>query len=245
MKISFFISLFVFCVLRLYAEQMSIDKTYLLPEEHPIKSELDQLFSTSRVIFNLRTLRAVGFETSGPRKFTKIIIATHPQFPHYLFKLFLDVQRYEKSLSIYESLVQRVQGAQLIHEEIKKNQWEHLFKVPNKWIYVLPCTPETPSEFEQKRFLLVEDNMQIHPDKVNESIWKSDNLSPEFLYSLFQLLTITGYRDVKPANIPFSLDGKAAFVDTQTVLSEVRYSKMTPYLSSRNQKFWKNLIKNQ
>lgn len=218
---------------------------YLLPNDHPIKASLDRLFGSSRVLLNLKTLRAAGFVTDGPRKFTKIIVATHPDFPDYIFKLYLDAQRFEKPLAFHEYLMQRIDGAHLLQKEIDKNGWQSLFKVPNKWIYALPASPSAPSEFMAKNFLLVEDNMQIYSDEQNDKLWKSDHVSQEFLQIYFQLLTLTGYQDVKPANTPFSLDGKVAFVDTQTFLSEVRYSKMTPFLSPSNQKYWKSLIKTQ
>lgn len=217
---------------------------YLLPNDHPVKARLDRLFSMSRVLLNLKTLRAAGFVTDGPRRYTKIIVATHPDFPDYIFKLYLDAQRFEKPLAFHEYLMQRIDGAHLLQKEIDNNGWQSLFKVPNKWIYALPTSPSAPPEFMAKNFLLVEDNMQIYSDEKNEEFWKSNQVSREFLQIYFQLLTLTGYRDVKPANTPFSLDGRVAFVDTQTFLSEVLYHKMTPFLSPSNQKYWKSLIKN-
>lgn len=67
----------------------------------------------------------------------------------------------------------------------------------------------------------------------------------ELLSALYDVLEITGLKDcAKPANIPFSQDGRIAFVDTQSWKEwPVDYNKLTDYLSPDLQVYWKNKIK--
>lgn len=218
--------------------------SYLMPENHPIKPALDQLFSASRVLLNWESLCAAGFEATKPRKFTRLIVASHPDFPGYIFKLFVDAQRYEKKELVHEYWINRIVGARLIEEQIVRNGWQHYFKVPKKMLYILPKDPQPPKEFYAKNSILVEDNMNIFSSSDNNALWKSDSISTEFLKALFTLAESIGLGDMKPDNIPFSLDGRAAFVDTQTYHVKGGAKKMTSYLSPENQTYWKQLIKN-
>lgn len=215
----------------------------LIPEEHPMKGHLDRIFSENRVTFTMKSLKLAGFKASRPRKFTKIIVASHPDYPEYIFKLFVDAQRYEKRISVYEYWALRIQGARLIQEEIDKNGWQHLFKVPVKYLYPLPKDPSCSSDFYSKDYLLVEDNMNIYPDSENNAIWKSDQVSQEHLSHLFTLVKTLGLSDsVKPANVPFSRDGKIAFVDTQAFHRKVDFKHFKPFLSKKNREYWNQLI---
>lgn len=218
---------------------------YVIPESHPAKKPLNNIFSASRVLKNLKTLRAAGFEISGPRKFTRLIVASHFDIPGYIFKLYIDAQRPHKNTPEYEFWILRIQGARLIQEELELNGWQDLFKVPQKWIYQLPSQPAPSEDFAAKNFILVEDDMGLYPDDINKEIWKSDAISETLLTALFYLLKKIGLHDcVKPDNIPFSVDGRVAFVDTQTFHEKVSYKEFASYLSPKNQKFWKNLILN-
>lgn len=219
--------------------------SYLMPDDHPIKAKLDAIFSSARVLESLETLRKAGFKTGQPRVFTRVIVARHPSFPGYLFKLFLDAQRYDKVLPLYKYWGERIQGARLIQQEINNRGWQHLFKVPQKWIYALPPKPAAKSDFYAKNYLLVVEDMQIFPASENNKMWKSDALPYEILHHLFILVKELGLSDsMKPDNNPFSKDGRIAFVDTQAFHRSPRFRNMLPYLSSKNKKVWGEFIKN-
>lgn len=219
-------------------------RPYLLPNDHPIKSSLDALFSSDRVILNMKKLLKAGFQTAGPRKVTRLIVATHPDFPGYIFKLYLDAQRYHKDTPEHKLWMMRIQGVQLIQKEIDAHGWQGMFKVPKKWIYALPKDPDPSTDFLTKNYILVEEDMDIYPDAKNKKLWKSNQVSQELLSALFTILKNVGLNDcVKPDNIPFSKDGRVAFIDTQSFHESVPYKDFAPFLSEANQKYWKKLIK--
>jgi hypothetical protein len=215
---------------------------YLLPDNHPIKADLDQLFTSSRALFNLKTLEKAGFKKSRLRKFTRLLVTSHPAFPGYIFKLFLDVQRYPKNRPEYKFWFLRCQGARQIQALITANNLQSLFKVPQKWIYLLPNYPKPPLGYFPKLTLLVEEDMNILSEKENKKMWASSAVNTPLLEGLYLILKTVGLRDcTKPDNIPFSHDGKVAFVDTQTFDEKVDYKRFTRYLSKPNQKIWKAL----
>lgn len=215
----------------------------LLPAYHPLKPQLDYLFSSSRVILSLDTLKKAGFEFSDPRKFTNLVIAKHPLIPGYIFKLYLDAQRHHKGKPEHYFWMLRVIGAHLVRHEIEVNHLQELLKVPQKWIYKLPKKPSVPNGYMTKNYILVEEDMQLFSDKDNEMLWKSSFVTQDHLKAVYTVLTNVGLSDcAKPDNIPFSVDGRIAFIDTQTHGNDVRYENLTSSLSPDNQIFWKSII---
>lgn len=218
---------------------------YLLPDDHPVKPILDTIFSTSRATLGLKTMKKAGFEKAYPQQWTHVIVTRHPDVPGYVFKIYLDAQRYFRDKPEYVQWLERVQGAELIRETIALWGWGDKFKVPRKWIYLLPEYPAPPKEFLRKNFILVEEDMQIYSQKDNYKIWKSDAITEELLTKLHALLEEVGLRGgTKADNVPFAFDGRIAFIDTQSCRNwPIDYSKFTPYLSPTRQKIWKNIIK--
>jgi hypothetical protein len=225
-------------------EIQKIVAPYLMPDNHPIKPMLDVFFGSSRVIFNLDTLADAGFTKTKPRKFTNLIVTKHSAFPGYVFKLYLDTQRYHKGLPEHEHWILRIRGAQKIRKEITSYSLEALFKVPQKWIYALPKHPTPPQGYLTKHYILIEEDMDILSDHDNKARWASDYVTTIHLYYLFHILKTVGLSDcVKPDNIPFSNDGRIAFIDTQAFNEKVDYKNLCDFLSASNQTYWKSLIK--
>lgn len=228
---------------KLYSkEDKDIVEDYLLPEDHPIKPFLDSVFTSFRATFNLSTLKKAGFKKAKPRKYTKLIVTKHRGLPGYVFKLYLDAQRYHKDLPEHHMWVLRIQGAEKIRKEIVNRGYEKWFKVPRKWIYALPKHPSPPIGYYTKRYILIEEDMEIFPNDENKTMWSSDYVTQEFLDALFVILKNVGLNDcVKPDNIPFSIDGRAAFIDTQSHGEKVSYKNLCPYLSDSNRAYWKTI----
>lgn len=221
----------------------AISHQYMLPEDHPIKPFLDAIFSSSRVILNRENLKKAGFLFSKPRQFTHLIIASHPSIPGYIFKLYLDAQRYHKHKPEEHFWLLRVQGALKVRHEIEVHQFQHLMKVPQKWLYKLPKKPKSPEGFMPKHYILVEEDMYLLDTKENENLWRSPFVSPELLEALFTIVSRVGLSDcMKPDNIPFSIDGRIAFIDTQTHGQTVDYDRLKPWLSLPNQTYWHQLM---
>lgn len=216
---------------------------FLMKKHHPIKSRLDALFSSDRVTLNMKTLTKAGFIKAKPRKFTKLIVTRHPSFPGYIFKLYLDAQRPHKNLPEHEFWKMRVEGANKIRTYLVQYRLESTFKVPSKWIYRLPSHPLPPEGYYQRQSLLVEEDMEILSDRKNKQEWASESVTHALLDSLYLILKDLGLRDcAKPDNIPFSKDGRIAFIDTQTHCSNtVHFFKLNNFLSPVNKKYWKSL----
>ncbi len=221
----------------------TIVKPYLLPEQLPLKAKLDALFSASRVTLSLDSMKKAGFINPKPREWTRLIVTKHPDFPGYIFKIYLDAQRYHKNKPEYIQWIQRIKGVAAIQKEIDKRGWQNDFKTPKKWIYQLPDEPSPPKQFVRKNFILVEEDMDILDHDSNYSAWSVIPL--ELLNKLYVLLETVGLHDSKPDNIPYSQDGKLAFIDTQQINTwPVAYKKITPFFSGDLLSYWKELIKN-
>src|SRR5262245_32392425 len=65
---------------------------YFLPLDHPLKKRLDKLFQKQRITESAKTFEEAGFGKPKARKPTNIFIGHHPDFPKYIFKVFLDSQ---------------------------------------------------------------------------------------------------------------------------------------------------------
>lgn len=214
---------------------------YLLPENLPIKEKLDLLFSNSRATLSVKSMKKAGFSNPEPREWTRLIVTKHPDFPGYVFKLYLDAQRYHKDKPEYEQWIQRIKGVAKIQQLIDKMGWNDMFKTPKKWIYPLLEEPSPPKEFIRKNFILVEEDMELLDRNENYAAWSS--MPFDLLEKIYFILETTGLHDSKPDNIPFSVDGKLAFIDTQQVDAwPVAYYKITKFLTGDLLQFWKELI---
>ncbi len=216
---------------------------YLIPDSHPVKLQLDAIFSSSRAILNMKTLRAAGFHASNPRRFTRLVVATHPAVPGYVFKIYLDAQEYHKNKTEYENWIMRIQGIQAVQKQIEEHGLQNFFRLPTKWIYALPSMPSPPKEFLRKNFILVETDMNIYSNEENLRLWASDQVSQPLLDALFLILKNVGLHDcTKPDNIPFTKDGKVTFIDTQTFNKKPLFKRFKAFLSPANQEYWLQLI---
>lgn len=218
---------------------------FIMPDDHPIKQKLDKIFSASRALCDLQSMIAAGFEPALPQHHTQIIVTKHPELKGYIVKAYLDIQEYHSGKPEYYFWKKRITGAQLIKKSIKNHKFEHLLKVPKKWIYLLPDEPSPPPNYLRKMFILVEEDMNIYDDRTNEALWGSSLVTNELLDALYTIITELGLRDcAKPANCPISRDCRVAFVDTQSYHAKtVNYYKLTPYLSPPMQQYWIELVK--
>lgn len=233
-------------VLPLAAKQNQLT-SYLLPEEHPAKRVLDELLAQDNglTFYDISTMTQRGFDFAVPQPKTGIIVTRHPLLPGLVIKAYLDTQEYYDGKSEKYYWLKRVEGANLIRDAIKKYHYEHLLKVPRKWIYKLPEAPETdlPPNCYRKRYILVEDDMNILSESENLARWSSPHATKELLAAMHRIITEYRFRDLaKPANCPFCHDGRVAFVDTQSFYKKtVGYYKLTPYLTKEMQKYWKSM----
>lgn len=215
---------------------------YFLPVNHPIKRRLDRFFEKQRATQSAKTFEEAGFGKPKMRQPTNILVGKHPLFPGYVFKVFLDTQ---PPVIEWDNWIKRIEGARAIQNCLSRYQFRH-FRVPQKWIYPLPENPSPPlsSHYHRKNFILIAEDMHILSSKQNLKAFKK-KISRQILDELYVILTEEGLIDsVYPSNIPFTEEGDLAFIDTEHHHSDadIPYHKLTPFLSTDMQKYWKKLI---
>lgn len=218
-------------------------KPLLLPNNHPVKQKLDKIFLKSRASLNLENLTKAGFKKSKLRRITKIVVTKHSSIPGFLFKLHLDSQSEFVEGSELEILVKRIDGANIVRRVIAECNLNSFFCVPQKWIYKIPSHHLIPLGCVQRRYLLVVEDMNIYSKNKNMKIWKSNKITYDLLDKLYFILNQSSLSDcAKPSNIPFSFDGRIAFIDTQNHgYPVVDYDRLLPYLSKKNKSYWESI----
>lgn len=226
-------------------EIWSAMQPYFLPINHPIKVKLDKIFSQNRVVASVRNLKKAGFIGPFSKSVTNAYVMKHPRIPGYIFKCYLDTQNIEDWFRLHR----RIMGAQLVQASLDKYAWNHLIKVPKKWIYPLPEIP--PPKFENgitpKNFILIAQDEGLLSREGNIYAWKH-SMTRELLTALYIVLSENCMTDsIRISNIPFCHDGKIAFIDTEFFNvpdGNVRYWKLFDYLSTEMANYLKGLAEN-
>lgn len=213
---------------------------YLLPADHPIKPQLDSIFTKARATTSVKTFQKAGFDCIALRKWDNVVVAWHGKLKGYLVKAYMDSQI---GIDDQIELMKRIEGAEAIRTAIEVLGFESYFKVPKKWLYPLPDFPPAQAELQRKKFILVEEDMGLVSASKNAKLWKK-NISKEVLKALYVLLQNLGLKDsVYITNIPFAKDGKIAFVDTEHHHKwPVKLTRLTHFLNPELQTYWLNLI---
>lgn len=211
---------------------------YLLPNTHPVKPKLEKLFRKERYISSLDTLKKGDFSVRGPGS-GRTLVAKHKKLPDVLIKIFPD----DEPINELKQFMKRIKGAQVAREIIAKYQLDWLFKVPRKWIFILPQDPPATGPYPKNLVLVVED-MEVLPKSENYPKWKSSSMTKKKLDAIYILLTEGGFNDLALAfNIPFCKDGKLAVVDTEDYHKwPIPYDRLHKYLSDSMIEYWKDLV---
>jgi len=212
---------------------------YFLPNDHCIKNKLDTLFSSPDVLKNENSLKKNGFKLAGARGYSKALVLKHKKLKKYLLKVFTDDQI---GIVEYEIWMRRVDGSHAVSSAIERHGFQKIFKVPKKWIYQVP---RNGNSFEEKNFVLIVEDMEIYDNRGNSIMWNSlEYVTKEKLNALYTILKEVGLKDsIYIDNIPFSLDGRIAFVDTDHFYQwPVPYSRLKPALAIKMQDYWTGLI---
>jgi hypothetical protein len=215
---------------------------YFLPENHPAKSALDRIFKKSRASESKNTMRRAGFFVlKHPQNC--MIIAKHPKLKGYLVKAYPD----STPTSEWIWWLQRIRGSRTIQSSLDRHGYNHIMKVPKKWIYPLPPEP-SPSNSEgitRKNFILIVEDMKLISQKKNTNAFRR-KINREILDALYIVLTENLLIDsVFKDNIPFSKDGKIAFIDTEHVNNRsqpIPLHRISKYLNPVMRSYWESLI---
>lgn len=200
-----------------------------LPVDHPAKVVLDRVFSKKDLLKSCKSMEEKGFRVVF-KKDTELVIARHPQLPGYIVKAYLASATWKrKPYSNY--WIRRIEGAESIQKIIVENNLQDLFKAPKKWIY-----------YSQNDSVLIEEDMELIPDAKNMSKWKNE-ITEEILDAVYLILELGGMSDsAHPENIPFSIDGKMAFVDTACHHRwPIKSYRLNHYLSPEMSRYWRQI----
>lgn len=223
--------------------QKKLLQPYLLPEDSPIKKALDAIFLKERATANRQTFEKAGFFTlyKQPRSF--IVVGSHPLLPNHLIKAYLDDEtRQKEETPGWKWLAKRCKGARKLEKVIQKYGFTK-FTVAKKWIYPLPLRPAPTEGNQNRRYneILVVTDMKLAPKEVSLNAWSS--MTKEDLDALYLIICEAGGGSYREDNLPYTLDGTFAFIDTEYPDRVPNFESVLPYLSQEMQNYWKKLVK--
>ncbi len=223
---------------------------YFLPEDHPIKKNLDGIFGQSRLLASLQAFRDAGFNILNAN--SQLDVAFHPELSGYVVKFYLDSEDnlpYFNKLKLQDHYISevrlwllRIAGADRIQRILDTHHYNGIMKVSKQWIYPLPLEPKAAGPFP-KYFIFVEEDMEVVDDTENMRRYR-DEMTFDLLTAFYTVLKESGFYDsVYIDNNPFSHDGRIAFVDTEEYdRKPVPFEKVLKWLSPEMQEYWKELI---
>lgn len=214
-------------------------KPDLLPLDHPLKPTLDKIFKASRVTESKASFIGAGFifhDRNGRRR----VIARHAKLQGYLVKTYLDTHK----TTVEDGLIwlNRIKGARQFQACIEKHHFNHIMKVPKKWLYPLPANASRAPY--PKGYALIVEDMGILGHTANYRKYETE-ITKEQLRAIYIMLSENKAFDcIHIFNIPFCQDGKIAFIDTEglnSVTHPVNYWKMTDKIPHHLRSYWEDL----
>ncbi len=164
-----------------------------------VSNTVSRLFQNPEIATSRELLEEAGFSLYS-HNHRGICIAEHPELPGYLIKLFINDAPREFTLNNFMS---RIEGANQLREFIKKNKLTKIV-VPQKQLYTLQ--DGTP--------LLVVEKMDII-DSTSELEEAYASIDLDLLEELCKVVKRFRGLDSILKNMPFTRDGKIAFIDTE------------------------------
>ncbi|MBA3602523.1 MAG: hypothetical protein H0W50_02540 [Parachlamydiaceae bacterium] len=222
-------------------EDLKLIEPYLIPEGHRMKAALDAIFSKGGVLKSPEAMKTAGFKLLLYRTGRGLVVAKHPLLKNYLVKTYLDSATHVD----WTSWVRRAKGARLVQACIDaKPRSAQYTKVPQKWIYHIPL--EARGKIKDgnlpREFLLLVEDMRLVSKEKNEELYKTF-FSEKSLQALYYVVNKSGYSDCHIGNLPFSTDGKIAFIDTEyTNIWPVHPQWLTKWFSPKRQVYWEKLF---
>lgn len=212
---------------------------YFLSKKIKIKKKLDTLFLGLNQNFSKENLIQNGF-TFCIDHHLHIHALKHPSVQGYIIKL---IPSSDKKSIDWEQWIKRIKGAKIIKNEIKRQKYDRIMVVPKKWIYPFPKNVVSNDEINPHYFALIATDMNILDVSKNHH-WFRSKTTQMHLEAIFTMATLIGLADsCKVANIPWTKDGKLAYVDTESYYQwPINYHLLLEFLSSKNKQIWKMMI---
>lgn len=209
---------------------------YLLPANHPAKAILDAIFAYNNVLQDEFSFSNAGFITKMITHGSLIHVAVHPALPDYIFKIYLNSQTLPKGEKAgWKRLVDRCEGAKNVRKLIQEKKLKHI-TVPDKWLYIIPT-----NSFTNQPILLIETNMNLASNDVSNAAWKK--ASKDVIDELYCILSHGYASSYIGPNIPYTLNGTFACIDTEYPKRKIKYDYVRNFLSDDMRAYWNSLIK--
>ena len=169
--------------------------------ENPIVSQLRGLFTDRKMFDSMNAFEKAGFRliAHAPHK---IMSGAHKEARGFLFKKYNNDKPGKKQIKNY---MRRIEGARLLRTFIVDRGFQHVV-APHKWLYELP-------ESFPERYLIVADKLDLIADDATRR--KYDRIREEQLGELATVLYYFRGLNSWTKNLPFTEDGKIAFIDTE------------------------------
>jgi hypothetical protein len=172
----------------------------------PKSIDLEKLFRDPDMFDSRDDWHDAGFEVLSRSSDSKIMVASHEAVNGVLFK------KYAIEISLKEQIknyARRIDGARRLKKFIEERELEHVV-VPQKWLCEL--SREFGSDRRKSHVLVVERLDILDEDK---TIRKYYDIDEDVLEELCIVFSAFRGLDSTANNVPFTADGKIAFIDTE------------------------------
>jgi hypothetical protein len=166
--------------------------------------------------------RDAGFDVLGRSSDSKIMVGSHPSARDYLFK------KYARDISLKEqhgNYLRRVEGVRRLRALITDKDLQSVI-VPRKQLY------ELPSKFgsrDRSSYVLIVERLPILDSDRSERAYH--RIDEDVLRDLCTVCYMFPGLDSNAKNIPFTEDGRIAFIDTEHWdRHSDRHKRKKPYL---------------
>ncbi len=195
---------------------------------HPESIDLGALFVDPAMFASRSAWRRAGFAVLDPAKVSECMVASHPSAPGYLFKKYADDVPPKEQRKNYQA---RIEGAEKLAKLVARERLQHVV-VPRKRLHELP--KRFRSRDRPSYVLVVERLDVLGPD---ESVLRYRDVAEPVLRELLRVLVRFKGLDSNAKNVPFTRDGRIAFVDLEhwdrrEDRGEVRLKSIGRYLSA-------------
>jgi hypothetical protein len=204
----------------------------------PASSDLSGLFHDPDMFDTPDDWRRAGFALIRESD-NKICVASHRSVGGYLFKKYVASGKRDSDSDQLENYATRVEGARRVRDLIATQRLRHV-TVPRKWIR------ELPRAFGRSAHILIVERLDILDDDASERAY--GRISKDALGDLCVALHAFRGLDSTAKNVPFTTDGRIAFIDTEHWdrhsgnRNKRRFLKyLSEHLSSDRQRFAKKL----
>lgn len=211
---------------------------YLLPDGSHLWKVLDKLFSDSHTLDTPQTFEEAGFVTISERP-SGMFVASHPKLKGYLVKAYIHSKRQKND---WLWCINRCWGVANIRKLIEDKQLKH-FVVPDKWIYpFLPFHNKKNIPEDLNPAILVVTDMQLVGRTNSKAAWRTV-ATYEHIRELYCILS-HGYSSCSIAsNIPYTIHGKFACIDTEHPQRPLPYDHVPNHLSPEMGEYWNYLVR--